>query len=134
MEFEWKGRIKVVVGEFTRAGQFDYFAAVGALDTDQPEADYRLATNQLLIQYVPTRVYVCEEGNWRLLTSVETIEEGGNTFQLAPVITEDLWQQLPAGLAKRWVFAADREQGYLSQSAADFFDKPLKSDGANSGG
>lgn len=134
MEFIWKGKIKVVVGEFTRAGQFDYFTAVGKLYKEMPEGEYGNAVRQIMIQLAPTKVYVCEAGNWRLISDTETIEEGANVFKIAPVMTEDLFQQLPGGLAKQWVMAADREQGYLVKTAADFFDNPPEIDVTNSGG
>lgn len=119
MQFEWKGIIRIEVGELTRANQFDYFAEVGKLD--KQAEDYILQSNVLLMQYAPVKVAICENGQWRQVAEEETVEVGANVFRIAPRLTQDLYNQLPGGLAKRWFLAADQEQGYLLQNATDFF-------------
>ena len=117
----WKDKVRVRVGELTRAGQFDLWRAAeqnGLINVDNGETTIHWSREcDNLVAAVATRlIEVCEGGAWKPLTSGDTyalqIDDDLTSTLHFPMRAAD-FDDLPKSLANPWIQAAIQENGGL---------------------
>lgn len=117
----WKDKVRVRVGELTRAGQFDLWRAAeqaGLLDEKNGETEIRWSrAGDDLIGSVATRsIEICDGNGWRPLEAGETYNlpiEDDETVLISHPMKPAYFDSLPASLANPWLKAALDANGGL---------------------
>lgn len=117
----WKDKVRVRVGELTRAGQFDLWRAAqenGLIDEDKSENVIRWSReSDNLVAAVSTRmIEICDGDIWRQLTIGESyallVDDEETVTLRFPMQAAD-FDALPMSLANPWILAAISENGGL---------------------
>lgn len=117
----WKDKVRVRVGELTRAGQFDLWRAAeqsGLIDDGETEIVVKWSAlgDNLVAVHATRSIDVCDGDEWRRLSVGESCTlqlDEGDEIKLHFPMTEAAFDALPKSLANPWIETAIDENGGL---------------------
>lgn len=118
--FEYKDKLRVTVGELTRAQQLQFWKD-GHLVKNQTENDGSngmLATALLedsVTVLCTTAIEVNNGGKWKSISTPMQVELNGTEYELSYPMTLERYRQLPASLVNQWASRAIELNGDVTQ-------------------
>lgn len=126
---EWEGKIRITIGQISRAGQLDLFKLFAESewyerkgDTTSLEDVRRIMQTDAMVAVIATRkIEVCQNGKWLIVKGTGAkIEHDGETISLAFPPDYNAINYLPSDLGDMWIAAATEKNGGLNKNLSFF--------------
>jgi hypothetical protein len=126
--FEWEGKIRITIGQISRAGQLDLFRLFADSEwyerkgeTTSIEDVRRIMQTDAMVAVIATRkIEVCQNGKWLRVKGNAKVEHDGEFIMLSFPPDYNAINNLPSDLGDMWIAAATEKNGGLNKNLSFF--------------
>lgn len=108
---EWRSKVRITVGEVTRAGQLQLSRNVNF--AAESNIDLMAEIAEELTVAATRKIEVFEDGEWVSVKRPITVEHEGEDLVFSFPATASMLRALPVSLTNEWLTAAGAENEYL---------------------